>query len=80
MRLALLRSGILGCPQRADHSDLLPVHNDGGGALEPVLRKPSSKPIGGIAGVRLLGLLPAAGAPVPAPVHVMMCFHDYMIT
>ena len=68
----------LGIGQPADDGDLLAVDHDRGVAVEPV-GQPAGEPLGGVAGVWLLGLLPAAGAARPSAMCVMLP-HDYMIT
>ena len=71
--------GGLGFLQAADDGDFFAVDDDRRVAGEPAVGKPAGEPVGGVACVGLLGLLPAAGAAGPSAMEVMVS-HDYMIT
>ena len=71
--------GALGFLQAADDGDFFAVDDDRRVAGEPAVGKPTGEPVGGIACIGLLGLLPTAGAAGPSAMDVMVS-HDYMIT
>ncbi|AIH27907.1 hypothetical protein T209_03905 [Mycobacterium tuberculosis] len=71
--------GALESRQLANHRNFFTVDDDGGVAVEPVLGQAASEPFRRPTGIWLLSLLPAAGATVAPPVHVMVP-HNYMIT
>ena len=77
--LAFFFSGAFGFGQLADDRDLFAVDDDRGIAVEPILGEAPGEPFRRAGGIGLLSLLPAPGAAVPAPVHVVL-FHDYIIT
>ena len=59
----------LGFGQAADDGDLFAVDDDRRVAGEPAFGKASGEPVGGVACVGLLGLLPTAGAAGPSAMY-----------
>ena len=79
MGFGFLTFGALGFGEAADDGDLFAVDDDRRVAGEPAFGQPTGEPVGGVACIGLLGLLPAAGAARPSAMEVLMS-HDYMLT